>query len=125
VKPHGTAATRQGRVPGPRSPSRGPGPLSVGTETDGSIVSRGQRVRDRRLKPTLGLVSRSGIVPITPEQDNRLADDDVVADAPRMLDGLAGADPADEASQGQTGRRRRTAGTRRCWTPARWTGQDR
>src|SRR4029077_18784710 len=51
------------------------------------------------LKPTLGLVSRSGIVPITPEQDTAGPMTMCVADAAVLLDGLAGSDPADEGTQ--------------------------
>jgi amidase len=74
-------------------------PLSVGTETDGSIVSPASACGIVGLKPTLGLVSRSGIVPITPEQDTAGPMTMCVADAAALLDGLAGSDPADEGTQ--------------------------
>src|SRR5690242_1539955 len=74
-------------------------PLSVGTETDGSIVSPASACGIVGMKPTLGLVSRSGIVPITPEQDTVGPMTMCVADAAALLDGLIGSGPADEATQ--------------------------
>jgi amidase len=70
-------------------------PLAVGTETDGSIVCPASACGIVGLKPTNGLVSRRGIVPISPVQDTAGAMATCVADAAAMLSVLAGADPLD------------------------------
>jgi amidase len=73
-------------------------PLAVGTETDGSIVCPASACGIVGLKPTLGLVSRTGIVPISSEQDTAGPMARTVADAAALLSVLAGADPADPAT---------------------------
>jgi amidase len=72
--------------------------FAVGTETDGSIISPSSACGLVGMKPTLGLVSRSGIVPISPAQDTAGPMARSVADAALLLDALAGPDPADEAT---------------------------
>ena len=100
VNPHGTGRNPSGSSSGSAvAVAAGLAPLSVGTETDGSIVSPASACGIVGLKPTLGLVSRSGIVPITPEQDTAGPMTMCVADAAALLDGLAGSDPADEGTQ--------------------------
>jgi amidase len=72
-------------------------PLAVGTETDGSIVSPASACGIVGIKPTAGLVSRTGIVPISPVQDIAGPMAASVADAAALLSVLAAADPRDPA----------------------------
>jgi amidase len=71
--------------------------LAVGTETDGSIVSPSSACGVVGVKPTAGLVSRTGIVPLSPVQDTAGPMAKTVADAATMLSVLAAADPDDPA----------------------------
>ena len=73
-------------------------PLAVGTETDGSIVCPASACGVVGIKPTNGLVSRRGIVPISPVQDTAGPMAASVADAAALLAVLAGADPEDPVS---------------------------
>ena len=75
--------------------------VAVGTETDGSIVCPSHACGVVGLKPTLGLVSRSGIVPIAHSQDTAGPMARTVADAAALLAVLAGADPDDAATAGR------------------------
>jgi amidase len=68
---------------------------AVGTETDGSIVCPSSANGIVGLKPTIGLVSRSGIVPISHSQDTAGPMARTVADAATLLGVLAGTDPRD------------------------------
>jgi amidase len=70
-------------------------PVAVGTETDGSIVCPASACGIVGLKPTNGLVSRRGIVPISPVQDTAGPMATCVADAAALLSVLAAADPLD------------------------------
>jgi amidase len=72
-------------------------PLAVGTETDGSIVAPASACGIVGIKPTAGLVSRTGIVPLSPVQDTAGPMAASVADAAALLSVLAAADPADPA----------------------------
>jgi amidase len=72
--------------------------LAVGTETDGSIVCPATTNGVVGIKPTVGLVSRSGIVPISASQDTAGPLARTVADAAALLSALAGSDPADAAT---------------------------
>jgi amidase len=81
----------------------------VGTETDGSIVSPSNTNGLVGIKPTLGLVSRTGIVPIAHSQDTAGPMTRTVADAAALLGALAAADPDDPI----TGPTRRSAPTAR------------
>ncbi|MFT3764686.1 MAG: amidase [Minicystis sp.] len=83
--------------------------VAVGTETDGSIVSPSSMCSLVGLKPTVGLVSRAGIVPISHTQDTAGPMTRTVADAAILLDVLAGADPRDPATAGQPARASYTA----------------
>jgi amidase len=74
----------------------------VGTETDGSIVSPSNNNGLVGIKPTLGLVSRSGIVPIAHSQDTAGPMTRTVADAAVLLGAMAGSDPDDPATIGPT-----------------------
>ena len=73
---------------------------AIGTETDGSITSPSSACSLVGLKPTVGLVSRSGIVPISHTQDTAGPMCRSVADAAALLSVLAGADPRDPATRG-------------------------
>jgi amidase len=75
-------------------------PLAVGTETDGSIVAPASTCGVVGIKPTNGLVSRRGIVPISPVQDTAGPMGLCVADATALLSVLAAADPEDPAAVG-------------------------
>jgi amidase len=77
--------------------SAGFAPLAIGTETDGSIVSPASACGVVGIKPTAGLVSRTGIVPLSPVQDTAGPMAASVADAAVMLSVLAAADPRDPA----------------------------
>jgi amidase len=68
---------------------------SLGTETDGSIVSPANNCSVVGFKPTIGLVSRSGIVPISHTQDTAGPMTRTVADAAILLSVIAGPDPLD------------------------------
>jgi amidase len=68
---------------------------AVGTETDGSIVSPSNSCGLVGIKPTLGLVSRAGIVPIAHSQDTAGPMARTVADAAALLSALAGPDAGD------------------------------
>jgi amidase len=72
--------------------------VAVGTETDGSIVSPASINGIVGLKPTVGLVSRSGIVPISHSQDTAGPMARSVRDAAVLLGIMAGPDTADPAS---------------------------
>ncbi len=72
--------------------------LAVGTETDGSIVCPSSANSVVGIKPTVGLVSRSGIVPIAHSQDTAGPMARTVADAAALLGALAGPDPRDVAT---------------------------
>jgi amidase len=75
-------------------------PLAIGTETDGSIVCPASATGVVGIKPTVGLVSRSGIIPIAASQDVAGPMARSVADAAALLNGLVGEDPADRSTQG-------------------------
>jgi len=77
--------------------SAGFAPLAIGTETDGSIVSPSSACGIVGIKPTRGLVSRTGIVPLSLVQDTAGPMAASVADAAVLLSVLAAADPADLA----------------------------
>jgi amidase len=73
--------------------------VAVGTETDGSITCPAAVNGVVGFKPTLGLVSRSLIVPISPEQDTAGPMTRTVADAAAVLSVMAGSDPDDPATR--------------------------
>ena len=72
---------------------------AVGTETDGSIVSPSNNCSLVGIKPTLGLASRSGIVPIAHSQDTPGPMCRTIADAATLLAAMSGPDPADPATK--------------------------
>lgn len=73
--------------------------VAVGTETDGSIVSPASNNSLVGIKPTLGLVSRTGIVPIAHSQDTAGPMARTVEDAVVLLGVMAGNDPDDPATR--------------------------
>ncbi len=75
--------------------------VAVGTETDGSIVCPSSVNGIVGIKPTVGLVSRSGVVPISHTQDTPGPMARTVADAAALLSALAGPDEADAATGGR------------------------
>src|SRR5215469_1203872 len=72
--------------------------VAVGTETDGSITCPASVNGVVGIKPTVGLVSRSGIIPIAASQDTAGPMARTVADAAALLTVLAGYDPDDPAT---------------------------
>ncbi len=72
--------------------------VAIGTETDGSIVCPSSANGIVGIKPTVGLVSRAGIIPISHTQDTAGPMTRTVRDAALVLGVLAGADPRDPAS---------------------------
>ncbi len=80
-------------------------PVAIGTETDGSIVSPSNHCSVVGLKPTLGLVSRSGIVPIAHSQDTAGPMARCVHDCAFLLGVIAGEDPEDAATLESRGHR--------------------
>nr|WP_241520935.1 amidase [Steroidobacter cummioxidans] len=70
----------------------------IGTETDGSIICPSAVAGLVGIKPTVGLVSRSGIIPISQSQDTAGPMARSVADAAVLLSAIAGPDAADRAS---------------------------
>jgi amidase len=75
--------------------------IGVGTETDGSIVCPSTSQSLVGIKPTVGLVSRAGIIPISHTQDTAGPMARTVADAALLLTALAGPDKADPATASQ------------------------
>src|SRR5579859_7716057 len=73
--------------------------IAVGTETDGSVVSPSSINGLVGIKPTVGLIGRSGIVPISHTQDTAGPMARTVADAAALLGVLAGFDPDDTATE--------------------------
>ena len=78
----------------------------IGTETDGSIVCPSGATGLVGVKPTMGLVSRSGIIPIAQSQDVAGPMTRTVLDAALLLGAIAGVDPADSATAAGRGRAR-------------------
>jgi amidase len=73
--------------------------VGIGTETSGSILSPGTANGLVGIKPTVGLVSRDGIIPITADQDTAGPLARSVTDAAIVLGVIAGFDPNDPATQ--------------------------
>jgi amidase len=74
--------------------------MAIGTETDGSIVSPSSIMGVVGLKPTVGRISRDGIIPISHTQDTPGPITRTVSDAALLLSALAGPDPRDPATLG-------------------------
>jgi amidase len=98
VNPYGPGRNPSGSSSGSAvGVAAGLAPLAVGTETDGSIVSPAAVCGIVGIKPTAGLVSRTGIVPISPVQDTAGPMAATVADAAELLSALAAVDPREPA----------------------------
>jgi amidase len=78
-------------------------PVTVGTETSGSILSPSAANSLVGVKPTVGLVSRTGIVPIAASQDTAGPIARSVRDAATLLTALTGVDPEDPATAAGAG----------------------
>src|SRR2546423_2701608 len=78
--------------------------VAIGTETDGSIVSPATCCGIVGIKPTLGLVSRSGVIPIAHSQDTAGPMARTVTDAAILLGALTGVDPRDDATKASEGK---------------------
>ena len=78
--------------------------LAVGTETDGSVVCPASANGIVGIKPTLGMISRVGIIPIAHSQDTAGPMARTVRDAAILLNVLAGADPRDRATAESAGK---------------------
>lgn len=76
----------------------------IGTETDGSIVCPSATNGLVGIKPTVGLVSRSGIIPISHTQDTAGPMARTVSDAAVLLGALTGVDPRDKATAASVGK---------------------
>ena len=86
---------------------------NVGTETSGSILSPANQNMLVGIKPTVGRVSRYGVIPITADQDTAGPMARTVTDAAILLGVLEGATPdPNDAGNHERARRRRTATTR-------------
>ncbi|WJX53058.1 amidase [Trifolium repens] len=72
--------------------------VSLGTETDGSILCPSSMNSVVGIKPTVGLTSRAGVVPISPRQDTVGPICRTVSDAAYVLETIAGIDTFDEAT---------------------------
>lgn len=73
--------------------------VAVGTETNGSVISPSTVCGIVGIKPTVGLISRTGIIPISRTQDTTGPMARTVRDAAILLGALAGVDPQDAATQ--------------------------
>jgi amidase len=78
--------------------------VGIGTETDGSIVCPSSSNGLAGIKPTVGLVSRSGIIPISHSQDGAGPMCRTIRDAATLLSVLTGVDPADAATAASAGK---------------------
>jgi amidase len=104
-RPDPRAGTNDGRpVMSPAGSSSGIGTAAnlwaanVGSETSGSVLSPSNASMLVGIKPTLGLISRHGIIPITADQDTAGPMAKTVTDAAIMLGAMAGSDPNDAAT---------------------------
>jgi amidase len=78
--------------------------VGIGTETDGSIVCPSSSNGLAGIKPTVGLVSRNGIIPISHTQDGAGPMCRTIRDAATLLGALTGVDPADSATAASAGK---------------------
>jgi len=81
--------------------------FAIGTETDGSIVSPSSHCGIVGLKPTVGLISRAGIIPISSSQDTAGPMTRTVTDAAMVLSALTGVDSRDGATKASDGKTHR------------------
>jgi amidase len=78
--------------------------IGIGTETDGSVVCPSSANSLVGIKPTLGLISRAGIIPIAHSQDTAGPMTRSVTDAALLLGVLAGSDARDDATRASAGK---------------------
>ena len=78
--------------------------IAIGTETDGSVVSPSSINGLVGIKPTVGLVSRAGIIPISHSQDTAGPMARTVRDAATLLGAMTGIDTEDAATKGSKGK---------------------
>ena len=78
--------------------------VGIGTETDGSIVSPSSICGIVGIKPTVGLISRTGVIPISHSQDSAGPMARSVSDAATLLGALVGVDTDDKASRASSGK---------------------
>src|ERR687897_3460440 len=99
------------RTPGGSSSGSGVAPAAslcaaaIGTETNGSIVSPAAASGVVGIKPTVGLTSRAGVIPISHTQDTIGPLGRNVADAAAVLGAMIGTDPRDPATEASAGHR--------------------
>ena len=74
-------------------------PIAIGTETNGSLMAPAYQNSIVSIKPTLGMVSRYGIIPISAHQDTAGPMAKTVADCAILLEQIAGYDPHDEITR--------------------------
>ena len=99
LNPYDTAVTPSGSSSGSAAAvALGLCVVAVGTETDGSITSPAAHQSLVGIKPTLGMISRTGVLPIASSQDTPGPLARTVADAAALLAVLAGPDPLDAAT---------------------------
>jgi len=79
--------------------ARGFTALAIGTETDGSVVVPAAMNGIVGIKPTVGLVSRTGVIPISASQDTAGPMARTVEDAALLLGAISGSDPDDPATE--------------------------
>src|SRR5262249_29214981 len=97
------------RSPGGSSSGSGGAPaaslcaVAIGTETNGSIVSPANASGLVGIKPTVGLTSRAGVIPISHTQDSIGPIARTVADAAAVLSAMTGVDPRDAATSASAG----------------------
>jgi len=98
--PHGLDRTACGSSAGSGAAvAAGYASAAIGTETDGSVTCPAAMNGIVGLKPTVGLVSRRYVVPISAEQDTAGPMTRTVADAAAVLTAIAGSDPGDPATR--------------------------
>ena len=78
--------------------------VAVGTETNGSIICPSQTNGIVGIKPTLGLIGRAGIIPISHNQDTAGPMARTVTDAAILLGAMTGVDPRDDATRSSEGK---------------------
>ena len=78
--------------------------IGIGTETDGSVVCPSNANSLVGIKPTVGLISRAGIIPISHSQDTAGPMCRTVTDAAILLGALTGVDPRDDATKASSGK---------------------
>ncbi|CAI7611069.1 unnamed protein product [Penicillium glandicola] len=78
-------------------------PIALGTETDGSVINPAQRNAIVGIKPTVGLTSRSGVIPESAHQDTVGTFGKTVRDAVYALDAIYGIDSRDNYTSAQEG----------------------